>query len=160
MLCMFFIALMCVGLVSAEYNYAADSNKIIKMGELTSSNVDISNIQEKSTPLPGSGGSDFTLMSFDYSADAVIDISKMSDSDRNALEKALLDKNTTLTLNMTSDSSSISMTMYQDIDSMTIEGDTLHVKDSGSQSTGDVSGSVELKAVELESSGVKFITTD
>lgn len=135
---------------------AVIAGSAIDMGKITSSDFSIGDVSSKaplSSPVPvGSSGSAGSTQLYDveFTADAQIDISKMSEADKKLLTKAVEDKNTSLIFNL-SGKADISVELFQGGE-FSIDGDTLKVHASTSYTSIDGSTDVELKSVGLRSS--------
>lgn len=155
-----FAAILMIAVTSLSIISASNSNTIV-MGKITESSIEASNFVDSSLPTgPGmSSSASSKMVTFDYTINAEIDISNMSDADKNALSKAIDGGNCSLVINMTDSSGSISMETYAGIDSINIEGNSLFIKDSDSMTASHFSAdSVKITGIGLNDKGKHFVT--
>ena len=140
------LMVLCISLSMAS---AAD---VIYLGDIESDTV----ITSDATHVPIGDGQ----YNLHYDADIVIDISSMSDADKKLLEDTVKGDNTTLMINMTADDMGISTETYQGMQ-MSVEGNTLNIKDNGTLIASSETPDVEIESVGIKAAdGTLFLTDD
>ena len=135
---------------------AVSAGSPIELGKIVSAPVEMGSTTSGPSLPSGFGSSGVTqLNKVEFTANIQIDISKMSDGDKDLLKKAIEDDNKTVTLNGTADTS-ISITLYQGAD-LSIDGDTLNVAVSSNYSTAGEGGELEISSVEVTGNSQTFV---
>ena len=138
---------------------AISAGSPIELGKIVSAPVEIDSVTPGSSVPSIVGGASSTPMNdIEFSSNIQIDISKMKDSDKDLLKKAIEDENKTVTLNTTSDHS-ISITLYQGVD-LSIDGDNLNIEASSSFNTPGQPSSVKITSVEVTGNGQTFVAKE
>ncbi len=137
---------------------SADSSGPIDLGKITSSDMKIKDVSQKGS-LPSTMSSSFSeLYDVDFTANFEIDISKMSDSDKKLLTKAVEDKNTSFILNLTSNHD-ITVELYNGAD-YSIDGNTLKINADSTYTSNDDSKDVTVRSIGLRSSDNQLFFAD
>ncbi len=132
----------------------ASSSEPIDLGEITSSDFQITGVSAKNSmpsPVTSSPAPSTQLYDVDFTANFEIDTSKMSDADKKLLTEAVKDKNTSFIMNMSSDNHKVTVELYQGAD-ISLNGDTLKMDASTYYSSIDGSSDVKVDSVGLRTS--------
>jgi hypothetical protein len=146
-----------IGVVCAESNG-------INMGKITSSNVNINNVEPiaspTNTPISGPGLSSSSSSSgeynVDFSADAQVNISKMSEKDKKILTEAVNNGSGIIVLDIT-DGHSMTIELHQG-GTMSIDGDTLSIQGTSSYTVPSSTGEIKLNSVGVKTSDNHLFT--
>lgn len=150
-----FKKILAIGLIlialSISVNAVCAGTTTVDLGKITSASVDVNGITERptvsgptfGTPSPSTPTKEYSV---DFTANIQIDISKMSDADKDSFRKALDEGNNTLILNITDGNMRVSIELPNQGD-VSIDGDTVNIGVSTSYTTHTNSGNPTLTSV-------------
>ena len=117
----------------------------IEIGDVTSYDLKMTDFDESTSQV-------------DFTTTAKVDISDLSESDKELLEKAIKDDNTAFILNLTAGTSiKITISTFQGVDDAHIDGDILYVRHDSSYRSLSGNG---LEMDDLDLKAISFNTTD